>query len=71
LKKNDLENHNNSQLLSAISELDQRSKEILMDRWLSDMKPTLHELADKYGVSAERIRQIEKSAMDVIKEKLS
>jgi len=35
------------------------------------MKPTLHELSDKYGVSAERIRQIEKSAMDLIKEKLS
>ena len=71
IEKNDLEKHNNSELLSAISELDQRSKEILMDRWLSDMKPTLHELSDKYGVSAERIRQIEKSAMDVIKEKLS
>ena len=71
VEKNDLEKHNNSELLSAISELDQRSKEILMDRWLSDMKPTLHELSDKYGVSAERIRQIEKSAMDVIKEKLS
>ena len=71
IEKNDLEKHNNSELLSAISELDQRSKEILMDRWLSDMKPTLHELSDKYGVSAERIRQIEKSAMNVIKEKLS
>ena len=71
IEKNDLEKHNNSELLSAISELDQRSKEILIDRWLSDMKPTLHELSDKYGVSAERIRQIEKSAMDVIKEKLS
>jgi RNA polymerase sigma-32 factor len=71
VEKNDLEKHNNSELLSAISELDQRSKEILMDRWLSDVKPTLHELSDKYGVSAERIRQIEKSAMDVIKEKLS
>ena len=71
IEKNDLEKHNNSELLSAISELDQRSKEILMDRWLSDMKPTLHELSDKYGVSAERIRQIEKSAMDVIKAKLS
>ena len=71
IEKNDLEKHNNRELLSAISELDQRSKEILVDRWLSDIKPTLHELSDKYGVSAERIRQIEKSAMDVIKEKLS
>ena len=71
VEKSDLENHNNAELLSAISELDERSKEILIDRWLSEMKPTLHELSDKYGVSAERIRQIEKSAMDVIKEKLS
>ena len=71
VEKNDLAKHNNNELLSAISELDQRSKEILVDRWLSDIKPTLHELSDKYEVSAERIRQIEKSAMDVIKEKLS
>ena len=71
VEKNDLAKHNNNELLSAISELDQRSKEILVDRWLSDIKPTLHELSDKYEVSAERIRQIEKSAMDAIKEKLS
>ena len=71
IEKEDLNSHNNAELLSAISELDQRSKEILTDRWLSEIKPTLHELSDKYGVSAERIRQIEKSAMEVIKEKLS
>ena len=71
IEKEDLNSHNNAELLSAISELDQTSKEILTDRWLSEIKPTLHELSDKYGVSAERIRQIEKSAMEVIKEKLS
>ena len=50
-----------------MSELDSRSKDILASRWLGDNKATLHELADKYGVSAERIRQLEKNAMNKIK----
>jgi RNA polymerase sigma-32 factor len=37
-------------------------------RWLADDKPTLHDLADEYGVSAERIRQIEKRAMERMKD---
>ncbi len=52
------------QLSIALEELDDRSKDIVMRRWLGDDKPTLHELADEYGVSAERIRQIEKRAME-------
>ncbi len=48
----------------AMDELDDRSKDILLSRWLREEKATLHELADRYGVSAERIRQIEKSAMN-------
>lgn len=71
IEKDDFDSHNNSELLAAISNLDQRSREILTDRWLSEVRPTLHELSDKYGVSAERIRQIEKSAMDTLKNKLS
>jgi RNA polymerase sigma-32 factor len=51
------------QLHSALSELDDRSRDILAQRWLAQQKATLHELADKYGVSAERIRQLEKNAM--------
>ncbi|WP_018274991.1 RNA polymerase sigma factor RpoH [Teredinibacter turnerae] len=47
----------------ALDQLDDRSRDILQQRWLSDSKATLHELADKYGVSAERIRQLEKNAM--------
>jgi RNA polymerase sigma-32 factor len=47
----------------AITHLDSRSQDILKRRWLADDKPTLHELADEYGVSAERIRQIEVAAM--------
>ncbi len=47
----------------ALEELDERSRDILQQRWLSEEKSTLHDLADKYGVSAERIRQLEKNAM--------
>ena len=61
------EQNNRKRLELAISELDPRSKEILRRRWLSEEKVTLHELASNYGVSAERIRQIEKNAMTKIK----
>jgi RNA polymerase sigma-32 factor len=50
-------------LLSALGGLDERSKTILQARWLTEKKQTLHELAQQFGVSAERIRQIEKNAM--------
>ena len=46
-------------------------QDILQDRWLADEKLTLHELADKYNISAERIRQIEKNAMKKIKQAFS
>ncbi len=52
----------------ALDELDERSRDILQQRWLNDeSKATLHELADKYGVSAERIRQLEKNAMKKVR----
>jgi RNA polymerase sigma-32 factor len=54
-------------LMSAMSDLDERSKDILARRWLSDDKATLHELAAEYEVSAERIRQLEKNAMKKIR----
>lgn len=57
----------NSSLHIALAGLDERSKDILQSRWLTDDKATLHELADRYGVSAERIRQLEKNAMNKIK----
>ncbi|MDD9890933.1 MAG: RNA polymerase sigma factor RpoH [Gammaproteobacteria bacterium] len=57
----------NASLQLAMGELDDRSQDILKSRWLSDEKSTLHDLADKYGVSAERIRQLEKNAMNKIK----
>ena len=55
------------QLGIALKELDDRSRDIVERRWLSEEKPTLHDLADEYGVSAERIRQIEKRAMEKMK----
>lgn len=57
--------HNN--LHEALDSLDERSRDILQRRWLDDDKATLHELADQYGVSAERIRQVEKAAMNKIR----
>jgi RNA polymerase sigma-32 factor len=54
-------------LSTAMAELDERSQDILQQRWLSDKKQTLHELAATYGVSAERIRQLEKNAMKKLK----
>ena len=51
------------QLYLALDDLDERSRDILAQRWLAENKATLHELADKYGVSAERIRQLEQNAM--------
>ena len=50
-------------LAQAMLTLDDRSQHILRSRWMTDEKATLHELADKYGVSAERIRQIEANAI--------
>ena len=47
----------------AMKTLDERSRDILTSRWMTDEKATLHELADRYGVSAERIRQLEANAI--------
>ncbi|AQQ69164.1 MULTISPECIES: RNA polymerase sigma factor RpoH [Microbulbifer] len=54
-------------LTAAMDQLDDRSRDIIEARWLSESKATLHELADKYGVSAERIRQLEKNAMKKVR----
>jgi RNA polymerase sigma-32 factor len=63
----DTEHNNHEMLGSALQNLDDRSKAIVTRRWLSEPKATLHELADEYGVSAERIRQIESNAFKAIK----
>ncbi|MFL2709728.1 MAG: RNA polymerase sigma factor RpoH [SAR86 cluster bacterium] len=58
---------NKEELISALRMLDDRSKDILQRRYLTDDKATLHELADEYNVSAERVRQIENSALKKLK----
>ena len=58
---------NRSELVEALKMLDNRSKDILQRRYLADQKATLHDLADEYEVSAERIRQIENSALKKLK----
>ena len=67
VEKEDFARDQINQLQNAISDLDERSQLILKERWLTDDKPTLHELADRHGISAERIRQIEKKAMEKIR----
>jgi len=67
LEEAEWEEVTNNSLHLALEELDERSRDILASRWLSDSKATLHDLADRYGVSAERIRQLEKNAMNKVK----
>ncbi len=63
LENSDWKGHEQDLLADAMSKLDERSLDILSSRWLADKKATLHELADRYNVSAERIRQLEQNAM--------
>ena len=58
---------NRRKLQSALAELDQRSLDIVNSRWLAEEKATLQTLADKYEVSAERIRQLENNAIKKLK----
>ncbi len=66
----DVEASQHENLATAMTALDERSRDIIKRRWLDEDKPTLHELAKEYGVSAERIRQIEKKALVSMKNKL-
>jgi RNA polymerase sigma-32 factor len=70
LENSDWDEHNNNRLHQALETLDERSQDIVKQRWLTDKKSTLHELADKYNVSAERIRQLESNAMKKMKSTL-
>ena len=59
--------HEHARLTQALAALDERSKDILTSRWLTEKKQTLHDLAARYRVSAERIRQLEKNALKKLK----
>ena len=63
-----LDHESEASLLKALALLDSRSKDIIAKRWLTENKTTLQELAAVHGVSAERIRQIEKNAMKILRE---
>ncbi len=67
LLSNDSQKNQQQQLYKALSSLDERSLDILQSRYLKEEKTTLHTLADKYGVSAERVRQLENKAMQKLK----
>jgi RNA polymerase sigma-32 factor len=67
LEDSDWSDSSNANLHEALEGLDERSRDILYQRWLAEEKATLHDLAAKYNVSAERIRQLEKNAMNKLK----
>ena len=63
VEKTDWNEDATTRMATAMTTLDERSQDILQSRWLTEDKQTLHELAKVYGVSAERIRQIEANAI--------
>jgi len=63
VEKTDWHDDATHRMAEAMTTLDERSRHILESRWLTEKKQTLHELADVYGVSAERIRQVEANAI--------
>ncbi len=67
LEHADSEQDSSIRMARALEELDDRSRDIIHSRWLEEKKSTLHDLADKYGVSAERIRQLEQNAMKKVR----
>jgi len=63
--------HNHRRLAEALESLDARSRDIVQRRWIDEEKTTLQALADEYGVSAERIRQLEKAALKKLRDRLA
>jgi RNA polymerase sigma-32 factor len=61
------EEDSTERLSVALEKLDERSRSILKRRWMTEDKATLHELADEYGISAERVRQVESNAINKLK----
>ena len=70
VEEDDWQHSNETRLHAAMEDLDERSQDILKARWMSDDKTTLQELAARYQVSAERIRQLEKNAMKKLRNAL-
>jgi RNA polymerase sigma-32 factor len=71
VENSDWQVRSENELAEALSTLDKRSKDIIQQRWLQEPKATLQELSSKYGVSAERIRQIETSAIKKLRKMIT
>ena len=67
VEREEWEEDSSDRLILAMEKLDERSRNILKRRWMTDDKATLHELADEYGISAERVRQVESNAISKLK----
>ena len=67
LEESDWQQRSSQQMHNALTTLDERSRNIIIQRWLSEEKQTLQALAAEYGVSAERVRQLEQAAMKKLK----
>src|SRR5271163_4991332 len=67
VEREEWEEDSSDRLGVALEKLDERSRNILKRRWMTDDKATLHELADEYGISAERVRQVESNAINKLK----
>jgi RNA polymerase sigma-32 factor len=67
VEREEWEEDSTDRLSAALGRLDERSRDILKRRWMTDDKATLHELADEYGISAERVRQVEVNAINKLK----
>jgi len=67
VEREEWEEDSTDRLSIALSRLDERSRNILKRRWMTNDKATLHELADEYGISAERVRQVEVNAINKLK----
>ena len=70
VEQSDWSSETSGDLSVALEQLDERSRTILQERWLTEDKSTLHELAARYDVSAERIRQLEKNAIGKLKKSM-
>lgn len=71
LENENFETQAADQVANALAELDERSQDIIKSRWLDDDKATLHDLAAKYNISAERVRQLETNALKKLKSAVS
>ena len=67
VEREEWDEDSSDRLSVALESLDERSRSILKRRWMTDDKATLHELADEYGISAERVRQVETNAINKLK----